>query len=131
MGIYRSANKSGSQSTWHGTAFIVEALVLLAFFLGSIAVLMQLFGSSSVMGVESRELTRAVVLASNSAERFAADPATAGNLTETEDGYAIACTVEPEDTSAGTLYRATIVVSKAGDEVYRLETARYESGVTL
>ena len=128
MGIYRSASRSTRKgSSWHGTAFVIEALILLAFFLASIAVFMQLFGAASAQGIESRELSRAVVLAANAAERFSADPEQAGGTTE--DGLSVSCTVEPERTDAGTLYRATIVVFSNGAELYRLETARYESGV--
>lgn len=130
MGIYRSASRSTRKgSSWHGTAFVIEALILLAFFLASIAVFMQLFGAASAQGIESRELSRAVVLAANAAKRFSADPEQAGGTTETEDGLSVSCTVEPERTDAGTLYRATIVVFSNGAELYRLETARYESGV--
>ncbi len=129
----------GADTAWHGTAFVVESLVLLAFLAFALAVFMQLFGAAHVRGAEERQLTQAVLLASNAAEEFAAAPQ-AGSTTatfdgdggepasaEAEDAYLVSSDVTPERTEGGTLYRADITVTCDGEAVYRLETARYVS----
>lgn len=135
------AARRSEDASWHGTAFVVEALLLLAFLAFSLAVFMQLFGSAHARSVEERQLAQAVLLASNEAERFAADPLTGfgaalydaeGNALSTGDKEdADTFVVERETTSEqmpdGTLYRADIVVSCDGEAVYKLETARYLS----
>lgn len=131
--------RRGSDASWHGTAFVVEALVLLVFLAFALAVFMQLFGSAHARGVEERQLTQAVLLASNAAEEFAAAPQ-AGSTTSTFDGsgaepastsaegvYRVTSDVKPERTEGGTLYRADIVVVCDDETVYRLETSRYVS----
>lgn len=59
---------------WPGAAFIVEALLLLVFLTGSLAVLMNLNAEADRIGRESADLMDGLVLASNVAEEFAADP---------------------------------------------------------
>ncbi|WP_101721171.1 type IV pilus modification PilV family protein [Eggerthella timonensis] len=132
--------RRGSDTTWHGTAFVVEALVLLVFLAFALATFMQLFGAAHARGVEERVLTQAVSLASNNAERFAAAPES-GSMTETfdaegarangseggEDAYLVSRDVASERSAAGTLYRATINVEHDGDVVYTIDTARYVS----
>ncbi len=48
--------------------------MLLVFLAFALAVFMQLFGAAHNRGVEERQLTQAVLLASNAAEEFAAAP---------------------------------------------------------
>lgn len=122
----RAANQK-PRSSWHGTAFIIEAIVLLAFLVGSVALFMQLFANASSKGAENENLAHAIVLASNSAERFAVEPTGVADETETEDGFQVTCTVTAEETGGGTLYRADIVVSMGEDELYGLQTAKYVS----
>ena len=129
----------GADTAWHGTAFVVEALVLLAFLAFALAVFMQLFGAAHARGMEERQLTQAVLLASNAAEEFAAVPQ-AGSTTAYFDGngsgsasmdaegaYQVTSDVTSERTEGGTLYRADISVTCDGKAVYQLETARYVS----
>ena len=138
------AARRGPDATWHGTAFVVEALVLLAFLAFALAMFMQLFGAAHNRGVEERQLTQAVLLASNAAEEFAAMPL-AGTQSEAFDGdgdalgaaadagegdYLVTREVVPEPTEGGTLYHASIAVSRDGEVVYELETARYASDGT-
>lgn len=120
-------NAQIAQSTWHGTAFLVEALLLLAVLAGCIAVFMQLFAHAHKLGVENGELSQAIVAASNAAEQFSASPTTVPETTTVGEGYQVATTITPETASSGTLYRAHIVVTKAGEEVYTIDTARYVS----
>ena len=134
------AARRGTDTTWHGTAFVVEALVLLAFLAFALAVFMQLFGVSHARGAEERQLTQAVLLASNAAEEFAATPqagstsaafdAEGNALDAAADGegvYVVSSEVTPERTEGGTMYRANIVVTCDGETVYQLESARYVS----
>ncbi len=129
----------GADTAWHGTAFVVEALVLLVFLAFALAVFMQLFGAAHARGMEERQLTQAVLLASNAAEEFAADAAGGtqsayfdGNgsgsaSTAGEGAYHVTSDVTPERTEGGTLYRADIAVILRRKAVYQLETARYVS----
>lgn len=144
-----ASRRDGGRASWHGTALLVEALVLLAFLVASLALFMQVFAQARGMGAEGSELAQAVAMASNLAEEFAADPATEPEPLE-RDGLTASCEVatvaaddvggltgsDADDASsdgssgaAGTLYRATILVTDGdGDEVYRLVTERYASG---
>lgn len=129
------------RSAWPGAAFIMEALILLLFLAACLAVFMELFGAANQRGVQNMRYEQAVILASNEAERFAADPAAAAAAvaegagdTATSDGLEVSVAVVPEPTAAGVLYRADIVVTDGDGELYRLQTACYagtgdESGV--
>lgn len=127
---------------WHGSAFIVEALLLLVFLVASLAVIMQVIGGAHERGSEADHLSNAVVLASNDAEKFAAGPAEGdlsttfalvdGMLVEAAPGdaegaerYSVARTVQAHAEQAGTLYEAHIEVSSDGEVVYQVDTARY------
>lgn len=110
-------------------AFIVETLVLFVFLIVSFAVIVQLYVSSAVMAQQSLDLEQAVTCAGNVAERFSANPQ-ASNLNLDTDKVSVTCEVTPESMAGGTLYRAHIVASVAGDEVYALDTTRYVSGVS-
>ena len=147
-----TARRDGGRASWHGTALLVEALVLLAFLVASLALFMQVFAQARGMGAEGSELAQAVAMASDLAEEFAADPAVEPDPLE-RDGLTASCAVatvaaddaggadgqtdpEADDApsgvssgTAGTLHRATILVTDGdGDEVYRLVTERYASG---
>lgn len=120
-----------TDSSWHGMAFLIEAVVLLAFIAVCITVFFRLFAYSKDISVTNRELSSAVMYASNTAEEFALSPATMDGYSNTEGDFVVTCSVEPEDTSTGTLYKASIVVSSAstGDELYTLTTSSYVSEV--
>lgn len=115
---------------WPGAAFIVEALLLLVFLTGSLAVLMSLNADADRAGRESADLMDAIVLASNVAEEFSADPVafqeawtadpTADRwlsrpLDEAEDGGDVLiaeCTVSVGDVESGTMHRLAVEVHK-------------------
>lgn len=81
MGIDLSRLRRGNdhdRRPWHGAAFIVEALVLLVFLIASLAVIMQVIAGAHERSIEADRLSNAIILASNDAEAFAADP-TSGN----------------------------------------------------
>lgn len=145
-----AVRRGGGRASWHGTALLVEALVLLAFLVASLGLFMQAFAQARGMGAEGSQLAQAVAMASDLAEEFAADPAAEPEPLE-RDGLTASCEVaaggadgqtgsgaddapsggSSGDSSgaAGTLYRATILVTDGnGDEVYRLVTERYASG---
>ena len=131
---------------WHGAAFIVESLVLLVFLMASLAVLMQVMGNAHERGIEADKLSNAIILASNDAETFAADPTTGdrtaqfslvdGELVEltgaegtaSAERYEVERTVQQHAEKAGTLYEAHIEVSSGGNAVYGVNTSRYVSG---
>ena len=105
-------------------AFIVESLVLLVFLIASLAVIMQVLAASANKATESRQLEQAVILASNAAERFSADP-TGIEETTMVDGLALTCKVSETALAQGTRYEASITVFSENGEIYRLNTARY------
>lgn len=108
-----------------GMAFIVEALVLLFFLVLAVTVFVQLLGGAVVRGQQATDLENAVQIAQDAAETFAADPQSF--QPEDHGAYAVDANVERTATPAGALYRATIKVSKNGEEgaIYELSTARY------
>lgn len=121
--------ENGGRSVWAGAAFVVEALVLLAFLAGSIAILLSIFAYAEEQGQENHRITQAIVLASNTAEEFNATPEFPPQINQTDELIAI-CTVETKTNGIGTYYEATIVVTdkESGDEVYTLTSTRYVSG---
>lgn len=148
MAASETQQKRFIKQGWTGTAFIVEALILLVFVAGALAVLLNIFVESYVVGTRSQEEARAVLVASNAAERFAAAP-TAGIFVSSEDDFVVSCVVEEEETAAGALYHAQISVFLLDDEdrdelkgrdylvplyfdapepIYELTTSRYVSG---
>lgn len=129
------------RSVWPGAAFIVEALLLLVFLAGSLAVLMELNADADAAGQQSADLMAAMTLASNAAEEFAANPelaAATGALSDEEEaarvqygtGLVMTRTVEAEPMAAGTMYRARIAVwhEDAGAAESAAESAAAGSG---
>lgn len=108
-----------------GMAFIVEALVLLFFLVLAVTVFVQLLGGAVVRSQQATDLENAVQIAQDAAETFAADPQSF--QPEDQGIYVVDADIERTATSAGALFRATIKVSKNGEEdsVYELSTARY------
>ena len=115
------------------TAFLIEALVLMAVLIASMAVFTQLFTHSAVAAHQAEDLTRATLLAQNAAEEFSSAPAAvaAGNVSAVDgsDGLTVSCDVDSDAQGRGTLYTAHITVSDDSGEVYALDASRYESGV--
>lgn len=138
---------------WHGTAFLIEALVLVAFLMAALAVVLSLFASARAEEARAARLSEAVTLAQNAAEAFAATDEPVSRVsqeagTQTGDLYVVAVDVAAEERAAGTLYTATISVAAAdtsggadvaegaagatntesaagGEALYTLDTARY------
>ncbi|MBR0404708.1 MAG: hypothetical protein IJI68_05850 [Eggerthellaceae bacterium] len=136
-------------SRWSGTAFLVEAMLLLVIIMASLAVFTQLFAESAERANASRSLTDAVAAATATAELFCADPT--GVKSEFMEGdLRVVCQVTPERRTGGVIYYATISVygtesvdsdadgsaseaetAQAGvavEPLYTVQTAKYESG---
>lgn len=121
-------NRRVTTGTWHGRAYLIESILLLAFIVGAITVFFQLFSYSEGIATANESLSDAVVYAANAAELFASDPAGMDGWSSDEEGMHVACSVEPRETSAGTLYNATITVTDEGGEVlYTLSSTAYVS----
>lgn len=141
----RARHASRIGANWHGRAFLVEALVLLAFLVVSLAVLISLFVNARVEGAQGDRLTQAVQLAQNAAEQFAANPQDGAGLGGEQDGLRVVVEVAEEPHDQGVLYSAVIYVTDkllgsagkdadgedAGGEVFRLKTARYVPAATV
>ena len=129
--LFRSTEQNQTHSR-SGIAFIIEMLVLLVLVAGCLTVLIQMFAFAHHQGEENDRTVKAVHLASNAAECFAADPLAVPEI-EVIDELAVYTTVKSEARQMGTLYTATIEVYSADDRdaqkgskpFYGLETARY------
>ena len=109
-------------------AFTVEAIILLVFLVGALAVFTQLFARATTTSQQAAQLEQAVVLATDTAEQFSADPTSVAAKT-THDDLTVTCSVTQTQETGGTLYNANIVVSSSDSQVYSISTARYVSGV--
>lgn len=129
--LFRSTEQNQTHSR-SGIAFIIEMLVLLVLVAGCLALLIQMFAFAHHQGDENNDTVRAVHLASNTAERFAADPLSIPEV-EVVDDLVVHSSVESQSRTTGVLYKATIEVYSASDRdaglgskpFYGLETARY------
>lgn len=141
MSLNLSSHKSsyGQRPSWSGSAFIVEALLLLVLLMASFAIFTQLFALSAEQSTESDKLSQAVSTASTVAERFSANP-TSVETTELVNDLVVQCDTSSEARDSGVLYKATISVyerdnastseiAPKGDALYTITTARYLSGV--
>lgn len=124
-------------------AFMVEALLLIAFLAASVAIILQLFAAAGVHSQEAHRLSMSEHLATNAAESFGASPTTVermtyydadGNKVNTSDvrAYSVQTTITSQHTAAGVMYNASIVVANHeqnydGDVTYELQTQRYLS----
>ena len=108
----RVAGSSGP--SWAVSAFIVEAIVLLAFLIASSAVFVQLFSVALVRSEESGTTAAAVAAATSTAERFAANPADVREVTQVGD-LVVVCETDSAKRAGGTLYHADISVYQGVD----------------
>lgn len=118
-------NRKGA---WRGTALIVEILIILVVVVACLTVFVKLFSYAYTSNAYDQHRAHAITLATNQAERFAADtsPAT-GTFSQNEGKYTTTWTITAEPTKRGTLYSAVISVSYADQELYTLSTASYVS----
>ena len=136
-GRFPLLSRKAEAAPWGAAAFLVESMLLLVFLAVAMAVFVQVFGLSIARASEGEDLSRAIEVASTTAERFAADPAKAEGTTEV-DGMHVVCDVDEERRGHGTMYRAEIAVYDLEDAakeggfgpVYTVSTSKYVSEVT-
>ncbi len=117
------SKRRGAAAPWRGTAFLVEACLLLAVVVGAVVVFAALFARAGAEGARAEQMARAVVAARDAAELFAADGADASG--ERAVGDLLVSVETSDDEEVAGLQRAVIVVTDSGGaELYRLETAR-------
>ena len=104
------ADRQARKASWHGKAFLVEALVLLVFLVASLSILVALFVQARTEADEGERLSQAVQLAQNAAEEFAADPAGSQGLTIEDGGLVATVQVGEEAHESGSLLNATVTV---------------------
>ena len=121
MSAQSASKRSGGQ---RGAAFLIEALVVLALLMVSLAIFVQLFAKSQIKGLGANQLSQAVLMANDYAEEFSADPAGVSGHKEA-DGLTATCNVQKTAHEECTLYEATIEVSDGAKTVHSLKTARY------
>lgn len=137
----KRTSAAGEGIRWSGAAMLVEAMLLLAFLIASLAVLTQVFATAVEKANQGTQLTAAVAAASETAERFAANPAAVSEEQIVGD-LLVVCKVTDEPRKAGVLHHADISVYAAppgvdanagarpqGEPVYTVSTSHYESGV--
>lgn len=147
--LFARAGASRDRASWHGAAFVLEVMVLVAFVAASLAVLAAVLSGAQMRGIDAIRLTDAVTLAasgaSNGAEDFAADPeaafeegasttyyaVAAGSISVCDPAASNACevtrVVERHPAEAGALYDAIITVTRDDEVLYELETSAYVS----
>ena len=118
--------RRNQKGAWRGTALIVEILIILVVVVACLTVFVKLFSYAYTSNAYDQHRAHAITLATNQAERFAADtsPATS-TFTQNEGKYTTTWTITAEPTKRGTLYSAVISVSYADQELYTLSTASY------
>lgn len=142
-----ASSVNSSKRSWGGSAFILESLLLVVFFIASFAIILQLLSTSYAKGEQAEEMTNAVMLASNDAELFSQEPYApvepkhyilnkSGEISEgasydSSIVYTVKRDVTSEKTTAGTLFNARITVDYGSKEVYSLNTAKYVSSEDL
>lgn len=125
----RSEGRELQRTNKRGRAFIVESLVLFVFLVATLIIVSMLFIASVSRSAEAQNLERATIIASNTAERFSANPM-GDNLVASEYGLDVSCDVEEQKASNGILYLATITVSDSNGPIYTIQTSRYVDGVS-
>lgn len=108
------------------STFVIEALLLFMCLLIVIAVSVAVVAFSSSQGAQAAHKEAAIVMATNIAERFSADPTSLQDA-YSEGDYSADCSVDLSMDDAGSLYDATIVISWKGEQIYTLCTSKYVS----
>lgn len=129
MAISNDVLAQGSQGIFRGrrnVSFLLEAMIVLAFFIACMSIFVQLLSNSQLRARSAAITSEAVMAASNRAEEFCANPKGAEGTVQ-EGDLIIECVVDATPHKAGTLYNATITVRHKNQqqEFYVLNTARY------
>ncbi len=108
------------------STFVIEALLLFMCLMIVIAVSVSVIAFSSAEGARSSHKETGVIMATNIAELFSADPKSVEEVYEQGD-YTARCAIDLSMDEAGSLYDATITVSWKDEEIYSLKTSKYVS----
>lgn len=108
------------------SSFVVEALLLLICLMIVITVSISIFAFAAAKGAGSAREENAIIMATNIAEQFAADP---NSLQEryVDGDYVATCALSISMDAAGSLYDTTIDIDWKGDRIYSLSTSKYVS----
>lgn len=123
--------RRGAYHTWSGTAFVVEALILLAFLVAALAILLTLFSDAHLRAEDTLRLEAAVTVASDEAEAFGANPFAVPaeqEVTYQDQTCVVRIASDTSVYAGGVLYGATISVVFQEEELYTLHTSRYVRG---
>ena len=125
------SSRKNKQGTWHGTALIIEMLVILIVVVACLGIFVRLFSYAYTSNAYDQHRASAITLATSTAEQFATQTSiSTGSFTESDGSYTVTSDISATQSTRGTLYHALISVSYKGEEIYQLETARYLSDHT-
>ena len=119
-----------ASSVWHGSAFVVEAIFLLAFLAITIAVFVQMESYSQQQSIIAGLKTQAMEIVSNIAEEFAVSPVETIDTYQTAQeisGFEVGVISEQKQTPYGILYSIEIKADKEGTTCAELYTSNYVS----
>lgn len=136
-------NAIGSKTARHGTAFIVESMLLLVFLVTSLVVAVKVLGLAYERAGEAEVLSNAVALATSEMEDFVSEPVLEANdayFWKSDSGlesiaahsrmpssgvYRVVRNVHATEVGGGVLYEAEVLVSYDGEEAYSLESSTF------
>lgn len=122
------STRQNQRGSWHGTALIVEVLIILVVVIACLGIFARLFSYAYSSNAHDQHRARAITLATSKAESFAAaNTLVAGTVTEKADNYTTTSTISATETARGTLFTAVITVLYEDEELYQVETAHYVS----
>lgn len=122
------STRQNQRGSWHGTALIVEVLIILVVVVACLGIFARLFSYAYSSNAHDQHRAHAITLATSKAESFAAaNTLVAGTVTEKADNYTTTSTVSATETARGTLFSAVITVLYEDEELYKVETAHYVS----
>ncbi len=122
------STRQNQRGSWHGTALIVEVLIILVVVVACLGIFARLFSYAYSSNAHDQHRAHAITLATSKAESFAAaNTLVAGTVTEKADNYTTTSTVSATETARGTLFSAVITVLYEDEELYKVKTAHYVS----
>ena len=122
------STRQNQRGSWHGTALIVEVLIILVVVVACLGIFARLFSYAYSSNAHDQHRAHAITLATSKAESFAAaNTLVAGTVMEKADNYTTTSTVSATETARGTLFSAVITVLYEDEELYKVKTAHYVS----
>ena len=126
---YSTSDRSRTTSRVRST-FMVEALLLLTCVIILLAVTISLFAFASETSTRAQRIQESADIAQNAAEQFAANPAGMPEVQHSGD-YIVRCDINEEDTEAGHLYNARVIVIHGINEMCSLDVSQYVSNPSV